>query len=341
VARAVEALPRASAWAALSRVPAPRLREPMRLLDEEQLRAARDSQLRDALGPDGGAALRAYAAERVSPVGGGAQARDRLALAIVASAASFEFGDAVLGIEARTSVAGVLLGPHDELAALLQRVHAAVERGVSAKGAGKLVRMLTLEAGRLRGAAVAAAPEEDAVHRLAKLDAAFDLLAAAAARFNRVAGGSAAAAGAADATARLHEAAEALPDVAAIVTGVLEDVAEAARALGAGREGSAAARQRLLPRIALALYFLGVGVNSFDFVGDMELGATVFLIRDAAGAPHWRYVPPFLLGVRPRPPACVALPSRAQVLISWLVATMPGPTPHLFGVPPPAAGRRR
>ena len=73
----------------------------------------------------------------------------------------------------------------------------------------------------------------------------------------------------------------------------------------------------------------------------MELGATVFLIRDAAGAPHWRYVQPFLLGVRLRPPACVALPSRAQVLVSWLVATMPGPTPHLFGVPPPAAGRRR
>ena len=138
----------------------------------------------------------------------------------------------------------------------------------------------------------------------------------------------------------MHEAAEALPDVATIVTAVLEDVAEASRALSVGGEGSAATRHRLLPRIATALYFLGVGVNSFDFVGDMELGATVFLIRDAAGAPHWRYVPPFLLGVRPRPPACVALPSRAQVLISWLVATMPGPTPHLFGVLAPAAGLR-
>ena len=34
-------------------------------------------------------------------------------------------------------------------------------------------------------------------------------------------------------------------------------------------------------------------------------------------APHWRYVPPSLLGARQCPPACVALPSCAQVLISW------------------------
>ena len=125
------------------------------------------------------------------------------------------------------------------------------------------------------------------------------------------------------------------------MTSVLEDVAEAARAPGAGAAGAAAARDRLLPRVATALYFLGVGVNSFDFVADMELGATVFLVRDADGAPHWRYVPPFLLGPRPRAPTCVALPSRAQVLISWLVATMPGPTPHLFGLQATAARRRR
>ena len=220
-------------------------------------------------------------------------------------------------------------------------LHDSVLRGVAAKGAGKLVRMLTLEAGRLRAAAVEAAPAEDAAWQRAKLDAALELLAAAGARFNRVDGGSSAAAGAADAMARLHEAAEALPDVVAIVTCVLEDVADAARELGPGGEGSAAARDRLLPRIAMALYFLGVGVNSFDFVADMELGATVFLIRDAAGTPHWRYVPPFLLGVRSRAPACVALPSRAQVLILWLMATMPGPTAHLLGLQAPAAKRRR
>ena len=262
-------------------------------------------------------------------------------------AACFETGDHVLGIAPGTSVAATLLGPHDDLAALLQRVHAAVEGGVAAKGAKKLVRMLTLEAGRLRGVAALEAPSADAARRLAKLDAALQLLSSAAARFNRVDGGSAAAAGAADATSRLLEAAAALPDVAAIVTTVLEDVAAAARYdFGAegdaeGDGGHAARRERLLPPVAMALYFLGIGVNSFDFVADMELGATVFLVRDASGVPHWRYVPPFLLGVRPRPPACVALPSRAQALVSWLVATMPGPTPHLFGLPPCAEARRR
>ena len=113
--------------------------------------------------------------------------------------------------------------------------------------------------------------------------------------------------------------------------------------LGGADANVADAREGLLPRIALALYFLGVGVNSFDFVADMQPGATVFLVRDAAGAPHWRYVPPFLHGVRPRAPVCVALPSRAQVLVSYLVATMPEPAQHLFALAPraPHARRRR
>ena len=153
-ALAVELQPRASAWAALSRVPAPRRRDLIRLLDDEQLHAAHAMELRSALGADGGAALLAYAAERVAPIGGGRDARARLAGAVIATAACFEFGDHVLGIAPRTSVAGVLLGPHDELAALLHRVHDSVARGVAASGAGKLVRMLTLEAGRLRAAAV-------------------------------------------------------------------------------------------------------------------------------------------------------------------------------------------
>ena len=126
-----------------------------------------------------------------------------------------------------------------------------------------------------------------------------------------------------------------------MVSSVLESVAEATRHSGGDPGASAACREDLLPDVAFALYFLGVGVNSFDFVADMEVGATVFLVRDASGAPHWRYVPPFLLGARPRPPTCVALPSRAQALVSWLVATMPGPTGHLFGVPPPARAAKR
>ncbi len=67
--------------------------------------------------------------------------------------------------------------------------------------------------------------------------------------------------------------------------------------------------------IALALYFLGVSVISFDFVADMALGKTMFVVHDTLGPQHWRYVPLFLLltaaspmpnaprGAKPKPAA--------------------------------------
>ena len=152
----------------------------------------------------------------------------------------------------------------------------------------KLVRMMTLEAEHLLSAAQLSPPGPDAARRMTKLDAALKMLKATAARFHRVDGGSAAAARAADATARLYESAEALKDVSAIVSGIIEAVADCARESGVSGDGAAAARAGLLLDVALALYFLGIGVNSFDFVADMEVGTTVFLMRDSAGVAQWR-----------------------------------------------------
>lgn len=105
--------------------------------------------------------------------------------------------------KARTSVAGVLLGPPDELANLLHRVCTSAGGTIAASGGAKLERMLHMEASRLRGVAAEALDS----HRVAKLDAAMVMLKPAAARFHRVDGGSAAAAGAAHATARLLDTA--------------------------------------------------------------------------------------------------------------------------------------
>ncbi len=135
-----------------------------------------------------------------------------------------------------------------------------------------------------------------------------------------------------------------MPDVAAIVFRLLKDVAEAAQ----GRMGASGAMATLAsesataccPASRFALYFLGVGVNSFDIITDIAVGETVFLMRDASGfLLHCRYVLPFLLSAGPHPPRCVELLSCAQALMSWLVA-MPGLAPHLFGLHAPTAQRQ-
>ncbi len=130
--------------------------------------------------------------------------------------------------------------------------------------------------------------------------------------------------------------AEALLNVAAIVFGALKEVAEAAQVRRCEGDIGVGERYRLMPTITLPLYFLCGGINLFEIVTDMALGENMFLVHDASGfLLHSRYAPPFLLGTSSHPQMCVTLPSRAQVLILWIVTTCPARTPHPFGLHAP------
>ena len=323
--------PAAPLAAAANVVAAPVAKAP--IVTPAEARAARAFEFTAALGPDGGRALYDRLVAAATPIGGSAAAAAAIAGQVLATAARFHFGTPALGIAPGTSVASLLLGPPEALAAFVPRMRAAAGSSFGCKAAARLVRLMRAEGERIRAVIERAPPSAAGARALAALAHADNMLTPLATSMHRDSGGSAASASAANATARMLAAMASLPAVGADVVHVINTVADAALEFAytpAWDARLAARRRALLPDVAFALYFLGVGVSTFRFVEDMELGATVFLLRDANGVPEWRYAPPFLIGARPRSPVCVPLPAAAQALVSWLVATLPGPSLFLF-----------
>jgi hypothetical protein len=100
-----------------------------------------------------------------------------------------------------------------------------------------------------------------------------------------------------------------------------------------------AGRAALLPRVALALYIGGTGWPGFDFVTEMVLLETVFF-RHVNGTRVFETTPPFLSTTTADAPRRVLLGATSQVLMAWLVATLPFETLDLFhGWPGKQGGR--
>jgi hypothetical protein len=115
---------------------------------------------------------------------------------------------------------------------------------------------------------------------------------------------------------------------------VLEDVKQYIADHGCGHVmSSKAARMRadLLPHVAYMLLVGGIGWSNTLFVTELRLGSNVHLFRDANGRAHWEVMPPLcsetgtvnmLRRVTPGEPL--------QLLITWLVATLPSSSRFLF-----------
>ena len=265
----------------------------------------------------------------------------RIAGRIFSHAGLFQYGCPSLGLAASTCIADFLAGLAEAVATFLGALTASVERrardgtGISAKQAGYIIRLLRgVAAVHLRDAELAVACPTIA-QRAAALRTADDMLACAASAVTGGDGGTVASAAAALSGARALHYVAAMPRFADFVDSVVVAVRDATLRVRDRHPRDPAARAeraRLIPDIITALFILGAGVNTFAFVENMEVFRTVFLSRDVFGTPSWRYMPAFVCTARPRGPESVPLGTVAQALVAWLIATMPGPTLHLFAV---------